>query len=247
MSDPTLPHTIAPPAVSTSEVQGNDEALRDFLSGDGWIDTSKYADDSVTAAKVEGTLYEEAGANSSGAVRRGKSIIATEESRTNTAYGTLTTPDRVQNIVLPTDGLICVAYQAMWKESVNAAASADIFLGSNQLAHAVANNPAGAQVSPAVSPGGAGAYQPISTFANGLLGGVSSDASVYGGDATTGQSVGVNFLGTNQAVPSASLSAGGPCYIFAAAGTYTVSVQFKASSGSVTAKERKLWVWTMGF
>lgn len=35
--------------------------------------------------------------------------------------------------------------------------------------------------------------------------------------------------------------------LFAAAGTYDVSVQFKSSSGTVTAKERKLWVWTMGF
>ena len=35
--------------------------------------------------------------------------------------------------------------------------------------------------------------------------------------------------------------------VFAAAGTYDISVQFKASSGSVTVKNRKLWVWTMGF
>jgi hypothetical protein len=34
----------------------------------------------------------------------GKSIIATEETRTNVAYGTLTTPDVVTGIVLPTDG-----------------------------------------------------------------------------------------------------------------------------------------------
>lgn len=32
-----------------------------------------------------------------------------------------------------------------------------------------------------------------------------------------------------------------------AAGTYDVSVQFKASSGSVTVKERKLWIVSMGF
>ena len=38
-------------------------------------------------------------------------IIATEESRTNTAYGPLATPDVVKGIVLPTDGLIVVGYR----------------------------------------------------------------------------------------------------------------------------------------
>lgn len=52
MSDVSLPNTIAPPTVSTSEVQGNDEALRDFVNGSGWVDTTKYEDASVTDAKL---------------------------------------------------------------------------------------------------------------------------------------------------------------------------------------------------
>jgi hypothetical protein len=59
----------------------------------------------------------------------------------------------------------------------------------------------------------------------------------YTGDVTTGQIVGT--------VSAAGL--GGPCYFFAAAGTYTISIQVKASSASVTIKNRKLWVWTIGF
>jgi hypothetical protein len=74
---------------------------------------------------------------------------------------------------------------------------------------------------------------------------VLATATPYTEDFTTGQVVGAG--------PQMSVSAtspqlvGGPCYIFAAAGTYTVSVQFKSSSGSVTAKNRKLWAWTLGF
>ena len=34
---------------------------------------------------------------------------------------------------------------------------------------------------------------------------------------------------------------GGPCEVWASAGSYAVSVQFLAASGSVTVKNRKLW------
>jgi hypothetical protein len=40
---------------------------------------------------------------------------------------------------------------------------------------------------------------------------------------------------------------GGSVRVEAAAGTYTVSVQFSATSGSVTVRSRKLWVEAKGF
>jgi hypothetical protein len=171
------------------------------------------------------------GAPTDGSVRRGKSIIATTESRTNTAYGTMPTPDQV-TVALPTDGLIAVAYQATWQESVQSAANAAIFIGANQLR--LANNAGGG---PAVQQASLGANTggidtPLSTTPIGLLGAGLSTS--YTGDVTTGQAVGAN---TN----------GGLCHVFAAAGTYTVGVRFKASSGSVTAKNRHLWVWVIGF
>jgi hypothetical protein len=71
----------------------------------------------------------------------------------------------------------------------------------------------------------------------------------YGGDATTGQVVGagngsVSYQNEVRATTS-NLMMGGPCYIFAAAGTYVVSIQFKSTSGTVTVKGRKLWAWSM--
>ncbi len=174
----------------------------------------------------------------------GKSIIATEETRNNAAYGLLTTPDRVRNVVLPTDGLIFVAYQARWKETTNPGVSkAAIFIGANHLKTAV-NEPSLPTIQEAdFSGGGAGAglgkYRPLASGSVGLSSIMLSTGPDYGGDVTTGQLVAASdYDGSQQ-------QRGGPCAIFAAAGTYDVSVQFLGQSVSV--RDRKLWVWTMGF
>jgi hypothetical protein len=182
------------------------------------------------------------------AVRRGKSIIATEEARTDTAYGLLTTPDQVENVVMPTDGLIVVAYQALWKESVTGAARAAIFVGADQLK--IAHNTATPATQAAARP--STAYANLHTWGGGLA---SIDPAADTSQVTTGQVVGFHSQTPETSVNveidgsevDGPLFGAGPCYIFAAAGTYDISVQFKASSGSVTAKERKLWVWTVGF
>lgn len=182
---------------------------------------------------------------------RGKSIIATTESRTNTAYGLMTTPDRVQNVVLPTDGLIAVAFQGLFKSSVARAGRAAIFIDANQLV--VGTGQGAPREQAAVTPASGTEYTHLVSHPLGLAG--TDAASAVVGDATTGQAVGLhseNNVGSGQEIggliaASTPVQVGGVCRIFAAAGTYDVSVQFKASSGSVTAKSRKLWVWTMGF
>jgi hypothetical protein len=40
------------------------------------------------------------------------------ESATSTTYTTLTTPDQVANVVVPTDGKLLISYQAIAKNSV---------------------------------------------------------------------------------------------------------------------------------
>ncbi len=57
----------------------------------------------------------------------------------------------------------------------------------------------------------------------------------YLGDVTTGQIVGARTYGARFLT------------IFAAAGTYKVSVQFKVATGKVTVKERKLWAWVVAW
>jgi hypothetical protein len=141
-------------------------------------------------------------------------------------------PDQVAGIVLPTNGLIRVAYQATWQESVTGAAKAAIFIGANQLK---INASGGA--APVVQEVGIGTPSPtdnpLSTYRVGLVSGGSAVAS--GANVTTGQVVGGPGL------------EGGECLIFAAAGTYTISVQFKAAAGTVTVKDRRLWVEAKGY
>lgn len=165
--------------------------------------------------------------------RRGYLNIATTESRTNAAYGLLTTPDRIQNVVLPSGGLIAIAVQATVQESNLGACRVAVFIGANQLK--IASGSSAPVVQETGARGGTVARDNVvCSFPGGLT--IVDSSTNYGGDVTTGQVIGT------------SLSAvGGPMYVFAAAGTYDISVQYKASAGSVTAKNRSLWVWTLSF
>jgi hypothetical protein len=178
-------------------------------------------------------------------------IIATEESRTNTAFGTLTTADEIKGVVLPEGGQIIIGYQALWKESVAGTARAAIFLGANQLKAPRLQN------TPGVSEAGTGAtsttgkYGVLGSMTLGLGGSNLQAAGEDMGLVTTGMPI------TGAGIPCYALSGGAvlteagsvtwcKCAITAAAGTYDISVRFKSSSGTVTAKERKLWVETLG-
>jgi hypothetical protein len=149
-------------------------------------------------------------------------VIATEQTRENTAFGALTTPDEVQNVILPENGLILVSYIAHVTATVNIKSSAAIFLGTNQIKSTNQK-----QETTFAAPGTRTLYT-----TGGGLNNASSNEEAF---ATTGE------------VVSSAGSLGGPfCGIFAAAGKYNVSIQYKALEGKVTAKERKLWVATLG-
>lgn len=153
-------------------------------------------------------------------------IIAAEESRTNTSYGTLTTPDEITNVVVPTNGLLAIGYVALVKESVSTAGRVAIFLGANQLKKVGGTTP----IAQEVELFGTGTFQTLATQADGL-----------------DRGEGTSFVTTGQVLAhNRGTGLGGLCYVFVAAGTYNVSIQYKATSGSVTAKERKLWVGVLG-
>lgn len=242
MSTLVVPNDFSAGQVSSAAaVNANFTAVESIVNG--LLSDDNVTANSLTTRVLAQAIREAAGLNASGEVRRGKSIIATEEARTNVAYGTLTTPDQVQNVVLPTDGLIAIAYQAMWKESVDDAATAGIFIGANQLQIGGGNSASPFVQEAAVQASVPNVYKLLCTGGRGLVSAEATlGATAYTGHVTTGQVVGVKDGGG-----AADTGDGGVCYAFAAAGTYTVSVQFKASSGSVTAKERKLWVWSIGF
>jgi len=187
----------------------------------------------------------------------GSTNISTSQSTSSTSYTTLSTADQVTGLVVPTNGLIAVWYQATWSESVAGAARAAIFIGSNQLkTPAVQFNASVTQAAATDASSNAGANIPLASCPAGLI---SSNASsgTYSGDVTTGQAQGAfnsyftmelnGSVGTPDAFGSA-MPFGGPCYIDnLPAGTYTISVEFKASSGSVTAANRRLRAQVIAF
>lgn len=225
--------------------------IYDILNGN--IDSANIANNSVSANDLLTALAQQLGISNALNTGRGYTAVATEQTTTSTSFVTLATADVVSSVVLPSNGLICVAYQAMWKGSGGAPRAA-IFLNSTQVSVAARNASSVQTQGAAIA--GSSFYNPLATTPLGLA---SGDAlgSDYGGDATTGQIIGVapDLGGTTGArfevggtgASLATSPTGGPCFIFAAAGTYDVSIKFKISAGTLSAKNRKLWVWTMGF
>lgn len=187
-----------------------------------WSDC--YSNDAALAAYVE-TLQKEVAART-GFTWYTPKVIATEQSRENTAFGVLSTADEIKEVVLPENGLIAIGYMAKVKSSVSAAGRAAVFVGSNQLKAIKVGEP----VEQEAATIGTNLTQ-LSTTGHGLENG--GEEGLTAADVTTGQVVGVG-------------SKGGIAYVFAAAGTYAISIKYKATSGSVTAKERKLWCCVLG-
>lgn len=161
---------------------------------------------------------------------RGKTIIATAETRTNLAYGLLTTPDEVAGIVLPADGLLCVDYQALWRSVVGGGGNvmkAALFIGANQLK--IRSTAAAPVVQEASVDGALTGFTTLSTGPEGLVSPVPSVGSAT--DVATGQVDDNGGVTVIRGLP---------------AGTYTVSVQFSNVKG-VEVKSRALRVWTEAF
>lgn len=146
--------------------------------------------------------------------------IAKEESRESATFGTLPTADLVKEVKVSEKGLVRIGYSARFKSSVSGAGRAAIFLGTNQIKlfttepKAVSAATIGTQ------------WRHLSSTFIGLT--ASSAGEAVGGDATTGQLI------------SASLE-GGEASLWLPAGTYEVSIRYSATSGTVSAKERRLW------
>lgn len=167
----------------------------------------------------------QSGINDAAAIRRAKFTQLASGSRTNVAFGALSNgPDQVTNIVLPADGLIFVAYNCSIQNSNGGAGQAAIFIGANELKR-IGTVTAGPIVQESISLPSAGVAYAAYTGNVGLQ---NDSNSGYVGESLTGQ--------VSDAVG-----------IFVAAGTYTISVQFKASSGSITASQRRMRVWTETF
>jgi hypothetical protein len=184
-----------------------------------------------------------------------KSIIATEQSRENVAYGLLATPDEV-TVTIPASGLIVMTFSALWASSVASAGRAAIFVGANQFTVPDLSQPAPAfQEAPSAV---ATEMTPLVSSPTGLLAGSGGAVGAHT-EVTTGQAGGLSastegrfrqYVGGKlvNAIAEAGtyVATGGQLLIDnLPAGTYTISVQFKATAGKVSVKNRRLRAWVV--
>lgn len=237
---PVDPNTlVAGTTARAADVEAKADALFAYLNG-ALDNDAISASAGIEARKMATAFLEKIGVDGASTTRRGKAIIPTNEARVNPAFGLMPSPDRVSGIVLPADSLLVIGYKALWRNTVANAGRAAIFLGANQLKIARTNS------APVVQQAGGAGMDPnlwtglgtgfLGLYTDNAIGGASSS------DVTTGQ-----VLAPGDDAGPAGFAAGGLLYVFAAAGTYDVSVQFAATSGTVEVTERKLWVWTVGF
>ena len=147
--------------------------------------------------------------------------IAKEESRESTTFGTLPTADLIKEVVVGEKGLLRIGYSARFKSNGSGTGKATIFLGANQLKF-YTTEPKAISVSTVGT-----TYRHLSSSPAGLV--TSTSGEAIGPDVTTGQLI-------------AAATEGGMATLFVGAGTYEVSVQYRATAGNVSAKERRLFV-----
>lgn len=192
-----------------ADVQTNDEALQTVINGE-------IANENLSGAA--GITRANLAAESKPLAWSTPKAIVTEESRTNVAYGTLTTADEIGGVVVPENGRLAITYSALIKSSVSEAGRIAIFIGANQLQ----GPEGGASEVPTV---GTTFHRFVTNDTAGIQV-ISSSEAAFG---TTGIILAATEVGR------------------LAAGTYAVSVRYKSSSGSITAKERLLQVEVRGF
>lgn len=142
-------------------------------------------------------------------------VIATAQARESTSYGTLSTADEVRGVVVPSDALLLISYAALMREGNGGGktAHAAIFVGATQLRNLT--NTGEEFFTSQSSP-----YKTVYTASSGLT--------------TAGDN-------GSETVPTVGTIGQTAC--FAPAGTYNISVQYKASAGgSAVAKSRRLHV-----
>lgn len=209
MTQIILPKTSQTGANEWADVEDNDKAIRDVVNGELENDNLSGAA-GITRANLAALAKP---------VRwYTPTIIPTEQSRTNTAFGLLETPDEVEEVVLPSGGLIIVLYRARVKSSGDSDGLVGLFLNDTQVRNQ--HNEANVQYQTQGT-----IYDRVTTARQGMEGANESGSS----DATTGQVMGGGFV-----------------QLFADPGTYDVSFRFRATSGSVTASERRLFVGVLG-
>lgn len=217
------------------------------------IPTDGIEDGAITSDKLNLTVASQAGVSVGTVKRRGSTIVNTAQICTSGTYDWLATPDRVDDLVLPSGGLIGLLYYAEWGYDEGMAA---IHLNEVQLKIPSLGVYDTSRAAATREDSNAPDYQPIFSHPGGLErleGTVDFDGA--GAYPTTGVTLGAhaNYVGgTGGTFPwdygADDYWLGGQiCWIYAAPGTYDVGVKFLSAGGELSVRNRRLFVWVEGF
>lgn len=215
---PNLPVLGEQNTVADPETRESLETLRDALNG--ILNSENKVDPSLFAEadQIKFTWYP-------------PKVISSEQSRESSAFSTLETADEIKSIVVPENGLLLLGYSALVSSTVEKAGRAAFYIGNNQLKVMGTTTPA---VQEAETTGVANEFKTCTSILSGLK------ISPFG----------TSFVTTGMALSqfnAAVTETGGLCYVHRLApGTYNVSVQYRATSGKVKAKERILYAAVYG-
>lgn len=209
MAKVILPRLNQTGANEWADVQANDEAIATVVNGE-------ISNENIAAGAAIARSKLEPGAQGIPGTTYPAVVIATEQTRESVTQGTLSTPDEVTGVVLPTNGIIKVSYAALWKSSVAEAGRAAIYLNAGVVGTLLFAG----KVAEEATTG--------TTFHTLQSGHTAGAAPLRTGLELTSMPSAFAWIEVVE--------------IQAAAGTYAVAVKFSATSGSVTVKERSLRV-----
>jgi len=218
------------------------------------------------------TVRDKLGLSGGGLVYRGKSIINTTESLTpGSLLQTMATPDQVLNVRLETDGLIFILVHMLVKFSDYELPGGKYgavypyfgdFIWSRQesdfASYSGLRGGTAAKINTYTGSGVPDVYVPVVSFPNGLMG-MQAETVNHPDPVTTGMAQGIALKadgsgqGGSHIAGGKNLSGmhffgGGPLVVWANAGTYPVRLLYACpNGGTITAKQRKMWVWTVNF
>lgn len=227
----TLAYTntlIANTNEDVSKVQQNFVDARTLLNGN------------LDGANLSTATKDAIGLSDATTVRRGKSVIATSENIAGTSYATLTTPDRVASLVVPSNAIVWVSYWCTMIKSVGGVGetgSCGLFFGSNQIRSRFGNAPA--------SGVSGGLFEAAGVLTSGTP---VTSALVF----TEFVDAGMSSLQSTSGNPADDVTNGHPVGSFVpvaiTAGTYTVEMRFKKTAGATIAvSNRRLYLKVEAF
>lgn len=170
-----------------------------------------------------------------------RSIVTAEQSITSATFQVLGIADRIEDMDIDADDLLVVVFMGEFKSSGAGNGRAAIFVGGEQLMIGGSNQAAATRAEET-------SFTYVASHPLGLAG----SESTATGTSSLPTPVGISAKDTRQFVGATEVAStieqlGGACVIRPDTGIHDVEIRWSATSGSITARNRRLYAWTRKF